>query len=1285
MFNSYQQQLGNQPYAVQASQPQIQPQGTGYYQSQNPGEQAQQQQQPLQQGNNGYQPFSNVNALTQQHTGYNQQIQQQQPMYNSSMPLNQQSTGYNSMMPQTSFNQPQQMPLSTSFNQTGGSGVTGPLQPQQTGYYSQQQPIEPLKPTATGFINSFANNGVNTSIKIPSIRLSFITTQDQAKFEKLFRSVVNPGSNTITGQQCRNILMKSGLQPSQLAKIWTLSDTSKAGELLFPEFALAMHLVNSVLQGDSIPYDLDTKTRNEVSSFVDAINFSISNDLEVEQKPKTPFDDLTAGISMMQPQPTGFMPQLSFGGNQSQVQQLQQQNPPALTQQLTGGYAPQTSFGNNMPMIQPQSTGYMPNTSFGQPLLPQSTGGLTSVLQSQPTGNMPPTSFTQPALQTGGGFLQPQATGYLPPSNFQATAPLQAQKTGFGNNELYSQNNFSSKFTAENEDMITREEKSLFYKIFETYDTENSGNLKSQTAVEIFRKSGLNRSDLEHIWNLCDTNNSGNLNKQEFALGMHLVYRRLNGHILPNTLPPSLIPSSTKILNTVKDQLKQKWEDDTKKPTKADGLRFKNNDDELLPSSRNRRKTIDQSRTANENKERIDNLKRLIKEKKELLQLETRRIEDDKLRKQKESEELLRSIESLKYQIKSLPPSSARKSGNTNIPADLKSKFESLTTRLPSLLSEITAVGNELSNAQLRLYRLKSPSSVVGTGPNGEITEYDRKKAKQKQLLASRMAALTGKTVDNTSSDALENDENRYNEEVARIQEEHKKNQSIINDINLSIQEISSSVSASLGGSSNNLGLGIDKWESGIGLEPEVRDFLNSLKSREISQNGSNVNGFSSNYPVNSGSPVISGNELSSSGSPSTSSYSDFKTPEDRASYIKEQAKRRMEEKLAKLGIKNSGSRRTDSRNTYNNATNQPPAPMQSSSSNYGGNSNTTPQPVVQTSSPQMKDEHSDEDDEDEEEKKLLQQLEQLKLKKKREKKARLASLRQQVEEAKNAKDDEGNDSWDDEAKSSQRIVRKDQTNAHHQFNPFGKEQEGDGRTKTESEKPAVKTVLGSNPPQTLSGTPTGGRNPFFKQQTASSASFDAKAAEVQRRIQRGLDDDSDGWSDDEDVKEAKTDTAENTENSSDKAVPIAPQLPQISTSQNSQPYLLAPPPLPSVDSSSSTIPPPPPLPTVGQTMPPMPSVHHSDQVTSGIPPVPIAPPLPQLGEHPPSNLPENNQNDLNTNANVNNDDASDVLSIPDSVASENEDDDDDFDTPPSSILPPPVPTIPPPPPLPQI
>lgn len=166
-------------------------------------------------------------------------------------------------------------------------------------------------------MNSFANNGVNNDLKIPNIRLSFITAQDQAKFETLFRSSVPKGSNTISGNNCRNILMRSGVPPSKLANIWTLCDTNKAGELLFPEFALAMHLVNDVLQGDSVPYELDSKTRNEVTSFVDAINFSVADESQASttesSKPKTPFDELTAGIQPLQQQQqiAAFMPPTS--------------------------------------------------------------------------------------------------------------------------------------------------------------------------------------------------------------------------------------------------------------------------------------------------------------------------------------------------------------------------------------------------------------------------------------------------------------------------------------------------------------------------------------------------------------------------------------------------------------------------------------------------------------------------------------------------------------------------------------------------------------------------------------------------------------------------------------------------------------------------------------------------------------------------------------------------------------------------------------------------------------
>lgn len=58
-----------------------------------------------------------------------------------------------------------------------------------------------------------------TGVKIPSIRLSFITAQDQAKFEQLFKSAVGDGQ-TLSGDKSRDLLMRSKLDGNSLSQIW---------------------------------------------------------------------------------------------------------------------------------------------------------------------------------------------------------------------------------------------------------------------------------------------------------------------------------------------------------------------------------------------------------------------------------------------------------------------------------------------------------------------------------------------------------------------------------------------------------------------------------------------------------------------------------------------------------------------------------------------------------------------------------------------------------------------------------------------------------------------------------------------------------------------------------------------------------------------------------------------------------------------------------------------------------------------------------------------------------
>lgn len=193
--------------------------------------------------------------------------QQQQPQQNAF--LNTQSTGYGAapslqpnytgypMQPQATGYQPQQLQpqqpgfpgqQSSQFNQapqqqnfqTGAPPMPQiPLQYQNQSLAPQQQqqpapaPAPASKPQQTGFsqmADSFKapesapargrrTEKAKAGVKIPSVRLSFITAQDQSKFEALFRSAVGEGQ-TLSGDKSRDLLMRSKLDGNSLSQIW---------------------------------------------------------------------------------------------------------------------------------------------------------------------------------------------------------------------------------------------------------------------------------------------------------------------------------------------------------------------------------------------------------------------------------------------------------------------------------------------------------------------------------------------------------------------------------------------------------------------------------------------------------------------------------------------------------------------------------------------------------------------------------------------------------------------------------------------------------------------------------------------------------------------------------------------------------------------------------------------------------------------------------------------------------------------------------------------------------
>ncbi len=208
-YNSFQAQ---QPQQQQSQSNFMNPNPTGYGQA------------PLQQQFTGY-------PMQAQATGFQpQQMQQQQ----TGFPGQQNPSPFGNMQP------PQQQ----SF-QTGA-----PPMPQIPQQYQQQAPQQPQAPPAapvqksqpTGFAamtDSFKSTpsaapargrraSKSKGTKIPNIRLSFITAQDQAKFETLFKSAVGDGQ-TLSGDKSRDLLMRSKLDGNSLSQIWY-------GEILIERF-----------------------------------------------------------------------------------------------------------------------------------------------------------------------------------------------------------------------------------------------------------------------------------------------------------------------------------------------------------------------------------------------------------------------------------------------------------------------------------------------------------------------------------------------------------------------------------------------------------------------------------------------------------------------------------------------------------------------------------------------------------------------------------------------------------------------------------------------------------------------------------------------------------------------------------------------------------------------------------------------------------------------------------------------------------------------------------------
>ncbi|PFH53549.1 hypothetical protein AMATHDRAFT_73354 [Amanita thiersii Skay4041] len=358
----------------------------------------------------------------------------------------------------------------------------------------------------------------------------------------------------------------------------------------------------------------------------------------------------------LQAQPTGFPPS-SF---QQQARQAPPPPPvpplpPSQNMSFLGAPPPQPSsrYLTSSPGLTPQFTGFPGRTNA--PLVPQFTG------------------FVDPRLQL-------MSNTFMPMNASAAGIPMLAPQQQ-NLQQSFQQHNQEQLGTTSNEQMswaLSKSEKKFYDNVFRAWDAQGTGFISGETALDVFGNSGLPKDDLARIWGLADKDNRGQLNIAEFHVAMGLIYRKLNGMPIPNQLPPELVPPSARDLDSSVDLLKDllKNESRSRSPSTLDvsvsrlksrsfnssspslesgrdATIYKHNDDEPpggFYQPRSRHINRDDVRSKNEEGTSADlsDMKRKLANAAQMLD----RAADAEASRTAEDEELQREMDDLKYRVK---------------------------------------------------------------------------------------------------------------------------------------------------------------------------------------------------------------------------------------------------------------------------------------------------------------------------------------------------------------------------------------------------------------------------------------------------------------------------------------------------------------------------------------------------------------------------------------------------------------------------------------------------------
>lgn len=621
---------------------------------------------------------------------------------------------------------------------------------------------------------------------------------------------------------------------------------------------MAMYLTSLKLTGKQMPSSLPTKIKDELDVAVATLQSTTPIPAKFQQP-------MATGMNFQTPMITGM--------------QMQQ---PMMT-----GMPMQQPMRTGMPMQQPMMT--------GAPLMPQ---------QPMPTGlnRLRPVAPTAPPLLplsvTSGRFGQ---TGNDKP---------RVQNNAFANMMMPSNNtsNFSgNQGIAVGGNGMSSEERQRYYDIFNAWDSTQNGFLSGQKAREIFAQSGLQQVELMKIWGLADYDDKGQLDIEEFAIAMHLIFRRMNGMDIPNKLPPELAPMSSTLKKFIvggsqpQSQTSPAQNNQRASPNAGRGrferqssedgggyisnARRRNDNRIRLGSRRYEEEEYDEEY---EDDEGTAELRNQIADMKGALDIlnsnakstskssgssyaDQRAVEDLKKRIKETQNDLVRACE-LNSTLSRYLLSTEEAGRLQTEKQDLESKISyMLDGEIPDLIRQVRNMDNEVRDLKAKLSRKRDGSEnyevyITPTGPNGRVTESDKIRAKAKAMMMARKIGGGG----SQSSSAID---------LRELDREKQENSALLDAIEQSVNDQRNAARlASDNSSFGSYAYNRDRkrFEQGDDVAYEVKRFIEQLSVeaplRKSTLSPPNHSGSFS--ATDSYSSYSRSNAVTSSASPTLNTYS---------------------------------------------------------------------------------------------------------------------------------------------------------------------------------------------------------------------------------------------------------------------------------------------------------------------------------------------------------------------------------------------------------------------------